>query len=165
MRIALAQINTVVGDLDGNAERIRSRLAEAKEQQADLVAFPELAVTGYPPEDLLLKPSFVRDNLRYRDRVVEASRGIAVAGGFVDLTHDIYNAAFVAYDGELQAVCHKVWLPNYGVFDEERYFQRGERCTLFVLAGVRIGLSICEDAWYPAGPISLQAQNGAEVLL
>jgi NAD+ synthase (glutamine-hydrolysing) len=163
--VALAQFDATVGDLHGNTRRMIEWIDRARGEGADLVAFPELAVTGYPPEDLLLKPSFIRDNLRYRDRVVEASRGIAVAGGFVDLTHDIYNAAFVAYDGELQAVCHKVWLPNYGVFDEERYFQRGERCTLFVLAGVRIGLSICEDAWYPAGPISLQAQHGAEVLL
>ncbi|MBO0838586.1 MAG: NAD+ synthase, partial [Actinobacteria bacterium] len=112
-----------------------------------------------------LKPSFIRDNLRYRDRVIAASRGIAVVGGFVDRDVDIHNAAFFAYDGELKGVYHKIYLPNYGVFDEERYFQRGRRCPIFELGGVRIGVSICEDAWYPAGPISVQAAHGAELLL
>jgi NAD+ synthase (glutamine-hydrolysing) len=137
----------------------------ARSEGCDLIAFPELAVPGYPPEDLLLKPSFIRDNLRYRDRVVAASRGMAVVGGFVDLEVDIYNAAFVAYDGELRGVYHKVYLPNYGVFDEERYFQRGRRSPIFTLGGVRIGVSVCEDAWYPTGPISLQAAQGAELLV
>ena len=165
LRVALAQINSTVGDLAGNAQRMVEWIGRAREEGCDVVAFPELAVPGYPPEDLLLKPSFVRDNLRYRDRVVEASRGLAVVGGFVDVDGDIHNAAFFAYDGELRGVYHKVYLPNYGVFDEERYFQRGRRCPIFVLGGVRIGVSICEDAWYPTGPISLQAAQGAELLI
>jgi NAD+ synthase (glutamine-hydrolysing) len=165
LRLALAQIDTTVGDLEGNAGRMIEWIERARSEGCDLVVFPELALTGYPPEDLLLKPSFIRDNLRHRDRVVEASRGIAVVAGFVDLEQDIYNAAFFAHDGELKGVYHKVYLPNYGVFDEERYFQRGRRCPLFVLAGVRIGVSICEDAWYPTGPISVQAAHGAELLI
>src|SRR6266545_839066 len=165
LRVGLAQINSTVGDLPGNAGRMIEWIDRAREEGCDVVVFPELAVTGYPPEDLLLKPSFIRDNLGYRDRVVRASRGIAVVGGFVDLGADIHNAAFFAHDGELRGVYHKVYLPNYGVFDEERYFQRGRRCPIFELAGVRIGVSICEDAWYPTGPISVQAAQGAELLI
>jgi NAD+ synthase (glutamine-hydrolysing) len=165
LRLALAQIDTTVGDLEGNTARIIEWIDRARDQGSDIVVFPELALPGYPPEDLLLKPSFIRDNLRHRDRVVEASRGIAVVGGFVDLGVDIFNAAFFAYNGELRGVYHKVYLPNYGVFDEERYFQRGRSSPIFVFEGVRIGVSICEDAWYPAGPISVQAAHGAELLL
>jgi NAD+ synthase (glutamine-hydrolysing) len=165
LRVALAQIDSTVGDLAGNAARMVEWIDRARDAGADLIVFPELAVPGYPPEDLLLKPSFIRDNLRYRDRVVAASRGIAVVGGFVDLDVDIYNAAFFAHDGRMRGVYHKVYLPNYGVFDEERYFQRGRRSPIFELGGVRIGVSICEDAWYPTGPISLQAAHGAELLV
>ena len=165
LRVGLAQIDSTVGDLAGNAARMIEWIDRARGEGCDVVVFPELAVPGYPPEDLLFKPSFIRDNLRYRDRVVAASAGIAVVGGFVDLEVDIYNAAFFAYDGELRGVYHKVYLPNYGVFDEERYFQRGRRCPIFELAGVRIGVTICEDAWYPTGPISVQAAQGAELLI
>jgi len=165
LKVALAQLDATVGDLAGNAARMIEWTERARELECDLVVFPELAVTGYPPEDLLLKPSFIRDNLRYRDRVVAASRGIAVVGGFVDRDGDIHNAAFFAYDGELKGVYHKIYLPNYGVFDEERYFQRGRRSPIFVLGGVPIGVSICEDAWYPTGPISMQAAQGAELLV
>ena len=165
LRVALAQINPTVGDLHGNAERIVEWIGRARSAGAGLVAFPELALTGYPPEDLLLKPSFIRDNLRILREVVAETRGIAAVIGFVDLEGDIFNAAAVAYDGELRGVYHKVYLPNYGVFDEERYFRRGRICPLFELDGVRMGVSICEDAWYPTGPISLQAQHGAELLV
>ncbi|HYW27962.1 MAG TPA: NAD+ synthase [Terriglobales bacterium] len=165
LRVGLAQIDTTVGDLAGNAARMIEWIGRARGGGCDVVVFPELAITGYPPEDLLLKPSFIRDNLRHRDRVVEASQGIAVVGGFVDLQVDIHNAAFFAYDGHLRGVYHKVYLPNYGVFDEERYFQRGRRCPIFELAGVRIGVSVCEDAWYPTGPISVQAALGVQLLI
>ena len=165
LRVALAQINLVNGDLSGNADRIIEWIGEARAAGADVVAFPELAITGYPPEDLLLKPSFIRDNLRELDRVVAASTDIAVICGFVDLDLDIHNAAAFAYGGELHGVYHKFYLPNYGVFDEERYFRRGKRCPVFELGGVRIGVSICEDAWYPTGPIALQAQQGAELIV
>jgi NAD+ synthase (glutamine-hydrolysing) len=165
LRIALAQLNNTVGDLDGNTRKIVEWIERAREAGADLVAFPELALTGYPPEDLLLKPSFIRDNLLHLERVVAASRGIAVVVGFADLDSDIYNAAGFAYDGSLRGVYHKYFLPNYGVFDEERYFRRGSRCPIFLHQGIRIGLSICEDAWYPTGPVALQAVHGAELLI
>lgn len=152
LRVALAQINSTVGDLEGNTAQILDWIDRARGEGADLVAFPELAIPGYPPEDLLLKPSFIRDNLRYRDRVVAASQGIAVIAGFVDLEGDIFNAAAFAYGGELKGVYHKVYLPNYGVFDEDRYFQRGRRCPIFELGGIRIGVTVCEDAWYRADP-------------
>src|SRR5690242_1307569 len=153
LRVALAQLNSTVGDLAGNTEKIVDWMAKARRKKADLVVFPELALTGYPPEDLLLKPSFIRDNLRQLEQVVAASKGIAAVVGFVDLDLDIYNAAAFMYDGELKGVYHKVYLPNYGVFDEERYCQRGSDCPMFEYGGVRIGVSICEDAWYPAGPV------------
>jgi len=165
LRVALAQLNNTVGDLEGNTRKIVEWMSRARDQKADLVVFPELSLTGYPPEDLLLKPTFIRDNLRHLDQVVAASKGVAAVVGFVDLDLDIYNAAAFMYDGELRGVYHKVYLPNYGVFDEERYFQRGRDCPIFEYAGVRIGVSICEDAWYPAGPVSLQAAAGAELLV
>ena len=165
IRVALAQLDTVVGDLVGNTDRIVEWIGDARAKGADLVVFPELALTGYPPEDLLLKPSFIRDNLRQLQRVVASSRGLAVVVGFVDMDQDIYNAAAFAADGELHGVYHKYYLPNYGVFDEERYFQRGSRAPIFVYQGVRIGVTICEDAWYPSGPVSIQALHGAELLV
>ncbi len=165
LRLALAQINPTVGDLEENARRMVEWTERAKSQSCDLIVFPELCLTGYPPEDLLLKPAFIRDNLAQRDRVVAATKGIAAIGGFVDRDLDLHNAAFFAAEGELRGVYHKVYLPNYGVFDEERYFQRGRRCPIFEYCGVRIGVSICEDAWYPTGPISLQATHGAELLV
>src|SRR5437764_11895981 len=165
LRVALCQLNPTVGDLDGNSRKVVEWIERAREEGADLVAFPELVLTGYPPEDLLLKPSFIRDNLRALDRVVAASRGLAVIVGFVDMDGDIYNSAAFAADGDVKGVYHKYYLPNYGVFDEERYFRRGDRSPIFVYQGVRIGVSICEDASYPTGPGSLQALNGAELLV
>jgi NAD+ synthase (glutamine-hydrolysing) len=165
IRIALAQFNTAVGDLDGNSRRMLEWIERARAEKADLVVFPELCITGYPPEDLLLKPSFIRDNLKALGKVAAASRGIGVITGFADLQLDIFNAAAFAYEGEVKGVYHKVYLPNYGVFDEERYFQRGRSCPIFEFGGVRIGVTICEDAWYPAGPVSLQAQLGCELLV
>jgi len=165
LRIALAQMNLVVGDLGRNCDRIVEWIGRAREAEADLIVFPELALTGYPPEDLLLKPSFIRDNLRYLDRVAAATEDIAAVVGFVDHDLDIYNAAAFVEGGQVRGVYHKFYLPNYGVFDEERYFRRGRRCPIFELAGVRIGVSICEDAWYATGPISVQAQQGVELLV
>ncbi|HUZ89188.1 MAG TPA: NAD+ synthase [Candidatus Acidoferrales bacterium] len=165
LRIALAQFNPVVGDLDGNTKRMVNWVERSRELGADLIAFPEMCVTGYPPEDLLLKPSFIRDNLRFVRRLVDASQHIAVVAGFVDLEGDIYNAAAFCNEGELKGVYHKVHLPNYGVFDEDRYFQRGRRCPVFEFAGVRIGVSICEDAWYSGGPLAIQATHGAQLLI
>src|SRR3979411_707155 len=165
LRVALAQLNPTVGDLEGNGRKVVEWTERARDAGADLVAFPELFLTGYPPEDLLLKPRFSRDTLRHLEKVAAVARGISLVVGFVDMENDIYNAAAFAFDGEVKGVYHKYYLPNYGVFDEERYFRRGARSPIFLSTGVRIGVSICEDAWYPSGPLSVQALHGAELLV
>jgi NAD+ synthase (glutamine-hydrolysing) len=162
-RLALAQINSTVGDLEGNCQNILRYVEEARAAEADLVAFPELAITGYPAEDLLFKTSFIEDNARMMRRVVEASKGIAVVVGFVDARGDIFNAAAVGYDGVLVDVYHKMYLPTYGVFDEDRYFKRGDTCPVYIINGTSVGVSICEDIWYPMGPTVVQREAGAEV--
>jgi NAD+ synthase (glutamine-hydrolysing) len=163
--VALAQVNPIVGDLEGNARLVTDWIGRARDQGADLVCFPELVITGYPPEDLVLKPAFVRDNLKQLDFVTRATKGISAVAGFVDDDGAIFNAAAFMHDGELKAVYHKVFLPNYGVFDEQRYFEPGHRCPIFALDGVRIGISVCEDCWYPSGPMAWQAHHGAELLV
>ena len=165
MRVALAQVNPVVGDLEGNTRLVIDWIGRAREQDADIVCFPELVLTGYPPEDLVLKRSFVRDNLRQLDLVTRATKGIMAVVGFVDDDGATFNAAAVLHDGELKAVYHKVFLPNYGVFDEQRYFEPGHRCPILELDGVRIGVSVCEDCWYPSGPMAWEAHHGAELLI
>ena len=164
-RLALAQINTTVGDLSGNTAKILRYLDMARESQADMVAFPELAITGYPPEDLLFKTSFLRENVAAMEQVIAASRGLAVMVGYVELGSDIYNAAALGYDGRLVDTYRKMYLPNYGVFDEDRYFRRGEACPVYVINGVAVGVGICEDLWYPVGPIAVQRQEGAELVV
>ena len=165
-RLALAQVNPTVGDIAGNTDIVLRRIDEARAQQADLVAFPELMLTGYPPEDLLLKPSFIRDNIAALERVVAASKGIAVVVGFVNSEgNQVYNAAAVAHNGKLAGVYHKVFLPNYGVFDEDRYFKPGRVCPVYTINGVAVGVNICEDIWYALGPVPLQREAGAEVIV
>ncbi len=164
-RLALAQINLTVGDLEGNVAKALEYVQRARELSADLIAFPELTVTGYPPEDLLLKPSFIQANHEAMRQVAAASKGLAVAVGFVDADDDIYNACALAHDGEVVGVYHKVYLPNYGVFDEERYFKQGRECPVFVVNGVGVGLNICEDIWYPSGPTAVQREAGAQLVV
>ena len=165
MRIALAQVNPTVGDLAGNAQLVIEGIERGREAQADIVCFPELVITGYPPEDLLLKPSFVRDNLAQLELIAQATKGVAAVVGFVDQEGDIYNAAAFLHEGEVKAVYHKVFLPNYGVFDEKRYFVPGHKSPIVELDGVRIGLSVCEDCWFPSGPMAWQAHHGAQLLI
>jgi len=166
LRIALAQINATVGDLDGNREKIIHYIDRARKAGAALVTFPELAVTGYPPEDLLFKPRFIEANLRSLDQIVTATKGIAAVVGFVDRQDDIYNAAAVVCNGKLHDVYHKAYLPNYGVFDEDRYFQAGSHAHVWQLNGVALGINICEDFWYPGGPARGQTLSGdAELII
>ncbi len=165
LRLSMAQINTTVGDLDGNTARILEYVRKARSQQADIVVFPEMAITGYPPEDLLFKPSFIQSNIERMREVVTNSQGITVVVGFVDSQGDIYNAAAVAHDGQLLGVYHKIYLPNYGVFDEDRYFKAGSQCPVFVVNGIHIGVNICEDIWYALGPTAAQREAGAEVIV
>jgi NAD+ synthase (glutamine-hydrolysing) len=165
LRIGLGQINTTVGDLRGNTDRIIYGLKRAREHRVDLALFPELAIPGYPPEDLLLKPSFIEANRACLKELLPHTQGITAIVGFVDVDSDIYNAAAVLHNGKLAGVYHKVLLPNYAVFDEVRYFKAGDTFPLFELDGVVFGVSVCEDIWYPVGPPERQAAAGAEVLI
>jgi len=167
LRLGLAQINPTVGDLPGNTAKIMDFVRQAQGMGVDLLCFPELVLTGYPPEDLLLKPSFIRDNLRALEDLTAFSRGkgMALVVGFVDAAEDLYNAAAIIFDGQLKGVYHKIYLPNYGVFDEERYFKAGEECPLFLFEKVKLGVTICEDMWYPTGPAHLLTKGGAQLII
>ena len=168
LRVALAQVNVTVGDLEANTEKIRSAMQHAHAAGAHIVCLPELALTGYPPEDLLLKPGFVAANLRKLDELIDASRdlpGLTAVTGFVDRDHDIYNAAAIIHGGKLVGTYHKHYLPNYGVFDENRYFQAGRKAPVFLINDVHVGVNVCEDVWYPTGPMTLQVHAGAEVII
>ncbi len=178
----MAQMNPTVGDLDGNVRKVVGWLREARKAGADLVAFPELAITGYPPEDLLLKPRFLEENRRALHEVIRQSRGLTVVVGYVGEgglseqiagqpmvvpagRHELSNAAAVIATGRLVTTYGKRYLPNYGVFDESRYFHPGRRIPVVVLGGVAIGVNICEDIWFPEGPTRAQAAAGADVIV
>src|SRR3989440_3071208 len=165
MRLALAQINTTVGDLEGNRELILARLGEARASGADLVLFPELAVTGYPPEDLLLRPGFVRAAERSLEEIAGAARGIVAVVGTPYFERDLYNAAAVCAAGEVKAFVKKRFLPNYGVFDEFRYFAPGDGLYLFEHGETLIGVTVCEDMWQPGPPATDLALAGAELIV
>jgi NAD+ synthase (glutamine-hydrolysing) len=165
IRISMAQINPTVGDLAGNRDKIIEYIGRARKAGSDIVAFTELAVTGYPPEDLLLKPQFVKDNLRTLREIVRETRGITAVVGFVDSNERIYDAAAVISNGKLVHVYHKMLLPNYGVFDEYRYFKPGRRFPVITVNGVNIGVNVCEDIWYPDGPARVQARAGADIII
>src|SRR5438093_7524504 len=164
-RVALGQINPTVGDFDRNVRMIVDGIERARELGCSLVAFPELAITGYPPEDLLFKPAFIEANLRALDAVTQASRGLSVIVGFVDKRDDIFNAAAILHDGRVAGVYHKQYLPNYGVFDEDRYFQAGSAAPVFTVGETCFAVNVCEDIWYPTGPTTRQALAGAELVV
>ena len=182
LRIAMAQINPTVGDIVGNTRLIQTWIKEARQAKADLVAFPELAITGYPPEDLLFKPRFIEDTHRALKAVAAEARGLVVVVGYVGQgatavsasdassfplsgRHELYNEAAVLSDRRILATYRKRHLPNYGVFDESRYFHPGSRLPLLVLNGATIGVNICEDIWFSDGPTRAQAAAGAEVIV
>ena len=167
LRIALAQINPTVGDLEGNVAKILFYIARAGDMQADIVAFPELALCGYPPEDLLLKPRFARDNREALEALVKCSEGITTVVGFPEAANSrLYNAAAVLDDGHLLTTYHKIELPNYGVFDEKRYFFPGAETCVLEIEGVGIGITICEDAWVDGGAAEMLAlESGAQIIL
>jgi NAD+ synthase (glutamine-hydrolysing) len=165
MRLALAQINPVVGDLEGNRNLILERLAEARSQSAELILFPELAVTGYPPEDLLLRPGFVRAAEESVERIARESRGVTVLVGAPHFDRDLYNACYVCSGGEVKAVYRKRFLPNYGVFDEDRYFAPGRDLILLEHGKTLVAPTVCEDMWQPGPPATDLALAGAELLV
>jgi NAD+ synthase (glutamine-hydrolysing) len=164
LRVAAAQINTTVGDLAGNVERILAAIDEAEAAGADILALPELAITGYPPEDLLLRPAFVAEAQRAMEKVAARTGQTVAVVGFPLAGRDLYNAAAICAGGAVRGVYRKWLLPNYGVFDEARYFSPSDDPgSLFVVNGVRVAVSICEDIWTPTGPIAAQAAGGAEL--
>lgn len=165
IRIVLAQLNFTVGDIAGNCENIKAGINEARRQGADIVAFPEMAISGYPAEDLLLKADFIEACRKALLDLAGSTRGITAIIGSPYTDDDLYNAAAVFHDGELIAFYFKQYLPNYGVFDEQRYFQSGQSIPVFMLGEAKIGVSICEDIWYPDGPPEIQARSGGANLL
>ena len=166
IRVGLGQIDVIVGDLDGNLRKILKYIEASKNLGVDILCFPELAVTGYPPEDLLLKPSFIEDNIETLAKVTNASDGLTIIVGFVDRKEDIYNAAAIIHNKKLVDVYHKRYLPNYGVFDENRYFQSGYRAPVYKLGRVILGVNVCEDIWYPGDPTREQALLGdAQIII
>src|SRR5215216_4006171 len=164
MRLALAQMNSIVGDLDGNHDRILARLEEARAAGAELVLFPELATTGYPPEDLLLRPGFLRAAAKTLEEVAAETKGIAALVGAPHLDRDLFNACAVCVDGEVRAMYRKQFLPNYGVFDEDRYFQSGRGLVLIRCGETLVGPTVCEDIWQPGPPATDLALAGAHVV-
>jgi len=166
VRVAAAQLNLVVGDLEGNATRLLAAYEQAEAAGCDLVAFPELTLTGYPPEDLLLRPAFVAQGREWLDKVAARTGAMAAVVGFAEADRDLYNSAAVLAHGAVQGIYRKHLLPNYAVFDEERYFEPWPTDgPLFVIGGVRVAVTICEDAWSPSGPILTQAAAGAELVV
>ena len=165
-RIALAQINPTVGNLQGNVDKIIEYISLARLNSVDLIAFPEMAIPGYPPEDLIFKSQFTQANIESLNQVILASQGLTVVAGFVDtLSSYLYNSAAVAYDGKLVSKYNKIHLPNYGVFDEERYFRPGKECQVLTVSGIQLGLNICEDIWYTDGPTMFQVAAGASLII
>jgi NAD+ synthase (glutamine-hydrolysing) len=166
LRVGLAQINTTIGDLEGNARKVLDYVERARALAVDVVCFPELTVTGYPPEDLLLRPGFIEDNVQALRALAGGCAGITAVVGFVDLeAEDIYNAAAVIHDGKVVSIYRKQRLPNYGVFDEMRYFRAADECPVYTIAGAGVGVNICEDIWFPGDPTRAQAFGGAQVIL
>src|SRR3954453_4414450 len=164
LTVALAQIDSTVGDLDGNAEKIRAGIERARNEGVQLVLFPELSLTGYPPEDLLIKTHFLRDAAERLEELAEAAEDVVALVGFPQLRDDVYNAAAVLAEGRVQAVYRKMFLPNYGVFDEQRYFQQGVEPALIDIDGIPVGLTVCEDIWQPGPPATSEAVAGAQVI-
>lgn len=166
IRVALAQINCTVGDFDGNLKKISDNIKRASQSGCDIISFPELSITGYPPEDLLLKSAFIDDNLEALKKLAKRVNGIAAIVGYVDKAgKDIYNAAAVIHNGEVRGVYHKTLLPNYGVFDEKRYFKAGPESRVFRYGDICLGVTICEDVWHMPGPVTEEASLGAKLII
>ena len=165
-RIAVAQINCTVGDLKGNCTKIIEFAGKAKDSGADIVIFPELTITGYPPEDLLMKPKFIKDNLEALREVARSVEDLVAVVGFVDRENgNLFNAAAVVFGGEVKGIYRKTLLPNYGVFDEKRYFIPGRTPSVFKLGDLIFGVNICEDIWFDKGPTAAQSRAGASLIL
>jgi NAD+ synthase (glutamine-hydrolysing) len=165
LRIGMAQVNVTVGDFAGNQKRILEHIYKARSSGVDLLTFPELVICGYPPEDLLFKPHFMERSFACLREIAAQSGDMGLVLGFADARKDLFNAAAIVHGGEIVDIYHKIFLPNYGVFDENRYFRAGNRIPVYSINGIGVGVSICEDIWYDAGPPMVQAYAGAEVIV
>ncbi|MBO8161606.1 MAG: NAD+ synthase [Thermosipho sp. (in: Bacteria)] len=167
LRVTLAQLNSTLGDFENNFKKVVNAVDYAENNNSDFVLFPELFLTGYPPEDLVLRTSFIRKNIHFLNKVVEYSKGknVIIIIGFIDVSNDAYNAAAIIQNGKIIGKYHKQLLPNYSVFDERRYFKPGDKITLINHNGIKIGINICEDIWSPLGPMYYQIINGAQIIL
>ncbi len=160
IRLYCAQINSTVGDFKGNFKKIAGHIYDAKLNDVDIIAFPEMALTGYPPEDLVLKPAFIEENLKYLDKIKDLSENIIIIIGFINKNLEIYNSAAVLSNKKINSIYNKQFLPNYSVFDEERYFQKGKDIYIFKFNNISFSVNICEDIYYSSGPTQLQAICG-----
>ncbi|MCX8082023.1 MAG: NAD+ synthase [bacterium] len=166
IRIGIGQVNSTVGDIEGNTEKILEYIKKAEREKVDILSFPELVITGYPPEDILLKPSFIQKNIDALSLIEKEVKNMIVILGFVDIQNGrLYNAAAILNNKEKVGIYHKILLPNYGVFDEKRYFSSGDKPSIFNLSGILFGVNICEDIWYIDGPVKEQAKKGAKFLI
>ena len=166
LRLGMAQINTCVGDFSGNTRKIISAIDQARKASCDIITFPELSICGYPPEDLLFKDSFIQENLRRLDEIRKRTTQLVAIVGFVDKSKgQLFNSAAIIYEQKIIDIYHKIHLPNYGVFDEKRYFTGGKGFSLYELSGIRFGVNICEDIWIEDGVIAAQAKSGASLIL
>ena len=166
IRVAAAQVNTTVGDIDGNSQLIEKWIKLAQLQQAELIAFPELTITGYPPEDLVLYDNFIEANKTALRHIATKVKDIVALVGFVDSENGkLFNSAAVLHQGKIVTTYRKIHLPNYGVFDERRYFTPGDECPVISIRGIKIGINICEDIWEPIGPSEVQRKAGAQIII
>lgn len=165
LRLCAAQINSTVGDFKGNFDKITLHIEQAKNQGVDIIAFPELAITGYPPEDLVLRPTFVNENLKYLHKIVGLSDGLIIIIGFINKDIEIYNSAAICVNKKILSIYNKQFLPNYSVFDEERYFRKGSETSVFRFRDISFGVNICEDIYYSSGPARSQALLGGASLI
>ena len=165
LRIAMAQINPVVGDIQGNTDKIKNYIKQAQKENVDVITFPELALTGYPPEDLLFKTHFINDIKKHLEEVTKSTQGITAIIGLAREENGLLNSAAVIYDRKIINFYDKKILPNYGVFDEKRYFISGKNNPVYLINGITVGINICEDIWFEDGPTKDQADLGAQLIL
>lgn len=167
IRVTLGQLNSILGDFEKNVEKILKTVDLAEKNNSDFVIFPELFLTGYPPEDLVLRTSFLKKNVEYLNYIVDYSKGknVVILVGFIDVEDDAFNSASIIHNGKILGKYHKHLLPNYSVFDERRYFKPGKKIILINYNNIKIGINICEDIWSPLGPLHYQVTNGAQLIL
>ena len=166
LTLASAQINTTVGDIDSNAKKIINFIKKTEKKKVDILTFPELTITGYPPEDLVHYDHFVNSNIKKLKEIARSVKNTTVIIGFVNkIKNRLYNSAAIIQNKKIKYIYNKIHLPNYGVFDEKRYFYSGDEIPILEINNVKIGISICEDIWEKDSPVSIQAKQGAQIII